>query len=80
MLAQKWNVKTKKYAPYELPKGCFLFTFNLEDDVACAQCGTTKTFGECFTSKEVHNNIGLGFPVCGGCYDLEINREKNKNV
>lgn len=74
---QKWNPVLRKYEEYELPKGCFLHHMDLTKKVACAQCGKEQVNGQCFTSKEVHNHLGLGYPVCSNCYDLEWERERN---
>lgn len=75
--AQKWNYETRSYDDYLLPEGSILFTENMDELVACAQCGKTITFGKCYTSKEIHTSIGLGFPVCGDCYEEEIDREES---
>jgi len=76
MKAQKWNHKKRDYDPYELPEGCYLYHPDLKRKVACAQCGTVKEFGVMYTSKEVHNHMGLGYPVCEKCYQLEVKRDK----
>ena len=76
--AQKWNPKTRRYTNYKLPIGCFLYTDDLEREVACAKCGTFLEYGDTFTSKTIHNSMGLGFPVCEECYNIEIQEEKKQ--
>ncbi len=76
MIAQKWNYKTRSYDDYELPKNCRLYEQDLERLVACCQCGKEFEFGDMFTSKEIHNHIGLGYSVCEACYKLELIKEK----
>jgi len=73
-MVQKWDVKAHEYKPYVLPDGCFMYSLDMDAPVSCAQCGNTFTFGECYTSREVHNKLGLGFPVCEGCYAKEVER------
>lgn len=77
-MAVKFNNKTKEYSPYTLPKKCILFTHNLKQNTACSQCGNIHQFGEMFTSKEIHNHFGLGYPVCDPCYKLEWERYNEK--
>jgi hypothetical protein len=76
MMAEKWDVKTHKYEPYTLPKGCYLYSEDMDATVACAQCGKIITYGEGYTSKQVHNQYGLGYPVCEDCYTKEIDEEQ----
>ena len=78
MYAQKWNWKTKKYEEYKLPEGVIFFSKDLDKETACAQCGDMKKFGECFTSREVHTQIGLGFSVCKDCYKEEWDRDQKE--
>ena len=39
--------------------------------VNCANCGKELKFGECYTSKTIHTEIGMGYGVCEECYDKE---------
>lgn len=71
----KWNYKTRQYDDYILPVGCQLIAGD-NQKIPCCQCGQPNLFGEMFTSKEIHNYIGLGYPVCKSCYDLEWQRVK----
>lgn len=75
MNAKKWIAKDHKYVDYLLPKGCVLLA-ELEELVPCAQCGNTEIFGQMYTSMEVHTGVGLGYPVCSGCYQLEWERRR----
>jgi len=74
MIVGKWNYETKKYDPHFLPKTCILYSSDLEKETTCAQCGEVFKIGECYTSKEIHNHYGLGFPVDKKCYDEEWER------
>lgn len=79
MIAQKWNFKTHAYRDYELPQNCRLYSNDLTEKVACCQCGKGKEFGDMYTSKQIHNQIGLGYPVCEECYKLEL-KENEQNI
>jgi len=39
--------------------------------VNCANCGKELKFGECYTSKTIHTEIGMGYGVCEECYNKE---------
>jgi hypothetical protein len=80
MKVQKWNVKTRKYEPYEMPVGVILFTHNLDEITSCAQCGKQVVYGDAFTSLEVHNENGLGYPVCDDCYRSENDRKYEPTI
>jgi hypothetical protein len=75
MIAGKWNYKTRQYDEYQLPDGCKIIAVNSEK-IPCCQCGKIHKFGEMFTSKEIHDFIGLGYPTCKKCYKLERDRQK----
>lgn len=72
----KWNYKTHEYDDYN-PKFKIIMRAKLEDRINCSSCGTRTEFGKCYTSREIHNSVGLGYPVCQKCYDLELEREQN---
>ena len=74
MMAQKWNVETRKYEVYELPDGSVLVPLQINDYCPCVQCSSTISYGKSYTSLEVHNHIGLGYPVCATCYEAEHKR------
>ena len=74
-IAGKWNYKTRKYDKYN-PKWDLMLVTGLGASVNCSACGKKTIFGMCYTSKEIHNDIGLGYPVCDKCYDIEIMRER----
>lgn len=79
-MAMKWNFKTRKYEPYELPKGATLYESDMDAEVSCAQCGRSLTFGKGYTSRQIHNNGGMGFCVCGNCYAEEWEEEKKTST
>lgn len=76
-MAQKWNWKTHQYEPYTLPLNAILFSFDFDQTVACAGCGSYLKYGECFTSLEIHNLSGFGYAVCEKCYNDEWKRKRS---
>ena len=69
--AQRWNVREHQYEPCDVPENASLYESNMEKQVACANCGEYLKYGECFTSLEIHSSSGMGYAVCGKCYDKE---------
>lgn len=78
-MAQKWNWKTHQYEPYTLPLNATMFSFDLEQMVACAGCGSYLKYRETFTSLEIHDSIGLGYVVCEKCHNEEWERRGSTN-
>lgn len=83
MSVGRWNYTTRTYDPYgfhdswNTPLHCQ----DHEEIVNCADCGDELRYGHTYTSLRIHNEVGLGFGVCEGCYRREWNaREKAKAV
>lgn len=76
VVVDKWNYEKRAYEPYMIPDEWYtpLFTDNMDEIVNCAACGRELKFGDCYTSKEIHTGIGLGYNVCGSCYEKEWER------
>lgn len=74
--AGKWNTRTHKYEPYELPDGAVMLALDMDMVVRCASCGIAIRFGETYTSRLIHNEHGIGYAVCPSCYEEEWNEEK----
>lgn len=74
----KWNYETKEYDPYtpDPEWNVVLYTPEMDLAVNCASCGNPMEYGQSFTSLEIHNGMGLGYPVCENCYDKEHERRK----
>ena len=81
MILRKWNYKTHKYEPYEIPDewNCKVYTDDMDEDVNCPHCGKKFKFGCGFTSKEIHTRIGFGYCVCYKCYQEEWKRKESDN-
>lgn len=82
--ANKWDFKRRKYDPIEIPSDCKAYSSDMEEKVRCPQCGKSFLFGDGYTSKQIHTDIGFGYSVCARCYDQEwkdwkeANNEENK--
>lgn len=75
---QKWNYKIHSYENYSVSKDwrCLTYCDNLEEKINCASCGKIKKYGDMYTSKEIHDNIGFGYAICEKCNEIEWNRRK----
>lgn len=80
MVLNKWNYEKQDYEPYEVPDdwNVKMYSNDMDEIINCCQCGCSVKYGECYTSKEVHNNFGFGYMVCEKCYDGEWVRYMKK--
>lgn len=74
MILQKWNNKKHKYENYEIPDDWNVKTYstNMREKINCVHCGKELEFGDCYTSLEVHTEMGFGYGVCEKCYNKEV--------
>lgn len=75
---KKWNYEKQEYEPYEVPYDWNVATFetDMEKIINCAGCGRKIMYGDCYTSRTIHTNMGMGYSVCGECYTRDFVREK----
>lgn len=71
-MVRKWDETKREYEPYDLPRGSTCFEIDMEKAVNCARCGKKMIFGNGYTSKQIHTEMGLGYCVCGKCYEKEL--------
>ena len=79
MMLRRYNVKTKRYHPYAIPDDWYVTTFEVDMDknINCARCGKEITFGEGYTSLQIHTKeCGFGYTVCPSCHEDEVYEEK----
>lgn len=76
MIVGKWNYEKQDYEPYVLPEEWRtpLYCEDMGALIDCAQCGREIEFGDAYTSLEIHNGLGFGYPVCEDCYREEWER------
>lgn len=83
---KKWDFETRTYKDFESPAG-YIANFYiglawsrdkkiLDKEIGCTNCGEIVKYGDTYTSRTIHNNGGLGFPVCEDCYNKEWEAEK----
>lgn len=82
--ALKWIPDKKDYIPYDLPDGACLYTDNMEQEIACCQCGKKVKFAEDIKYKSItagvfkNNKISqkahraLGFVPFANLYELKV--------
>lgn len=77
MRLQKWNYEKHEYEPFDSPaKFTVLYSSDMSEPIQCANCGKDMTYGEGYTSQTIHNDLGLGYPVCENCYEVETNERQ----
>lgn len=78
MVLQKYNAEKKEYEEYKVSDNWNVttFSYDMKEIVNCAQCGRELPYGKCYTSLEVHTELGMGYAVCDGCYEAERSRRK----
>lgn len=75
MKVEKWNYKEQKYEEVEINDNCPLCEMDLDRRINCANCEREVKYGETYTSRKYHNQLGLGYPVCQECHEDEIKEE-----
>ena len=68
----RWLPKKRKYKKYRLPVGSCLYSDDMDKVVSCASCGKEIKYGDSYTSRQIHTEIGVGFAVCSECYEKEL--------
>ena len=75
---RKWNYEKHDYDYFEVPDDykLKLYTDIMEEIINCPHCGTELEFGDAYKSMEIHTYKGLGYNVCGKCYQKELERRR----
>lgn len=78
MMLQKWDFNKHEYLPFEVPddREVVLYSPNMERPIDCTGCGKHMTYGKGYTSRTIHTQAGLGYPVCDECYEIEWKDER----
>ena len=73
---KKWNPEKHEYEPYVAPQGYVtLYEVDMNTPINCAACGKQLTFGEGYSSMQIHNDYGMGYSVCPECHEAELLEE-----
>ena len=77
---KRWNYETQSYDEYTVPDDCNwvcpLMLMDMDAVINCASCGKKMIYGAGYTSKEIHTDMGMGYSVCGECYENEVVRSR----
>lgn len=75
----RWCYSTHSYEPYFVPPNwkIVLYTDNMDEPINCTSCGKPMTYGQGYTSRELHSPVGFGYPVCESCYAEENKRKED---
>ncbi|MBR3020441.1 MAG: hypothetical protein IKH57_25820 [Clostridia bacterium] len=73
---KKWNPENHEYERYSPPPGYItIYETDMETPINCAACGKHLTFGEGYSSMQIHNDYGMGYTVCPSCHETELQEE-----
>ena len=80
MKLSKWNYKKHEYEEFDSHAvNPSMYEADLDKVKDCANCGKSFKFGDMYTSRVIHNEMGLGWGVCSSCYEIESNTEELAN-
>lgn len=73
MKINKWNFLTKEYDQVEIPnnRNISLYSNDMNQIIQCVNCGKEIRFGDSYTSRQYHSEMGFGYCVCDQCYKKE---------
>lgn len=70
--AIRWVPARSEYRDWHVPDGASVSAADFSTAVECAECGCWLAFGESYTSRLIHNDLGFGYAVCPRCYEAEF--------
>ena len=78
---QKWDYNSHSYFSIPIisrePLNIKTYSEDMNEIVNCCQCLKKIRYGDTYTSKEIHTDLGFGFAVCEDCYKEEWKRRKH---
>lgn len=74
---QKWDFNKREYKTVEISDKCSAYEIDMETKVECPGCGKIIAYGDGYTSRQYHTNLGFGYCVCAKCYGKELKEEFN---
>lgn len=72
MIVNKWNFPKHRYEPVEVDDSRNNMLIALMGESVCINCGELITYDNSYTSKQWHDELGIGFHVCESCKLVEI--------
>lgn len=75
-ILKKWNYEKQDYELYEVPDDykLTLCTDDMDEKINCPHCGKELSYGDAYTSFEIHTEMGFGCNVCPECHEKEWER------
>ena len=81
MKLQKWNFEIREYEDFDSPaENPALYVEDMREIRQCANCGKSVKYGDMYTSKTIHTEMGFGYVVCEECYREEWILEKRDKL
>lgn len=83
MILDRWDYDEGRYLPMAVPGewNVTIGSRDMDEVINCPQCGCELTFGESFTSLEVHTPFfGFGYCVCPSCHERELDRREEARI
>lgn len=71
-ILRRWDEWRGVYAPWLASMKVTLYEDDMDAPCNCARCGKRVTFGECYSSHQIHTTFGMGYAVCPECHELEL--------
>lgn len=79
-LIKKWDYPSHSYFTIPItsrePLNIKTYSNDMDEIVNCCQCLRPIKFGDTYTSKEIHTELGFGYGVCPECYEKEWERKR----
>lgn len=76
MQALKYDAKTKEYAVCGIPDGATTYTTDMDKEIACAACGRSVRYGDCFPSQKFYEASGMfAYVVCDDCHGKDLDEQ-----
>ena len=52
--------------------GASFFEDDMNKEISCCQCGKKIKFGNSYTSRTIHTEVGFGYAECEDCYYFDL--------
>jgi hypothetical protein len=81
MIVYKYDFKTHEYTEQEISANLKITCYenDINTIVNCAECNEKIRYVDTYSSNKIHTKGGIGYCVCGKCYDKEWQEEKKVN-
>jgi hypothetical protein len=82
VILRKWNERKREYEPYKIPDdwNVRVYSNDMNMLINCARCGKKISFGDCYSSYQIHTGMGMGYVVCLECHAKEYEERVNGGI